>query len=258
MSLAVKGGPVTARLGSRCTQFFVVLTVAALYTVNAFGNAAVASNTATGSWPYSNGDLANTRDAVGSTITLANVSTLKKAWSFVLKGKSTKNVGGYGTLAANPIVVNGVVYIQDLHSNVYALSLATGKLEWSYYVNKKEKSGPGPNGVAVVNGAVYGASPFAVFALNATTGHLLWSNSKLLKKGQGSFGIQPQVANGRVYVASQYGLVPGGECCWHSTRRPANASGRLRPCQNRMRGCSRSALALAGRGKHLSSVPTVR
>jgi glucose dehydrogenase len=188
----------------------VVLTVAALFTVNAFGNAAVASNTATGSWPYSNGDLANTRDSVGSTITLANVSTLKKAWSFVLKGKSTKNVGGYGTLAANPIVVNGVVYIQDLHSNVYALSLATGKLEWSYYVNKKEKSGPGPNGVAVVNGAVYGASPFAVFALNATTGHLLWSNGKLLKKGQGSFGIQPQVANGRVYVASQYGLVPGG------------------------------------------------
>jgi glucose dehydrogenase len=163
-----------------------------------------------GSWPYSNGDLANSRDAVGSTITLANVSTLKQVWSFKLTGDATGNVGGYGTLAANPIVVNNVVYMQDLHSNVYALSLSTGKLEWSYLVNKKEKSGPGPNGVAVVYGMVYGATPTTVFALNESTGHVVWSDKHLLKKGQGTFGIQPQVANGRVYLASQYGHVPGG------------------------------------------------
>ena len=210
MKVAVEGEPMRARFASRWTQSIIVLAAVALVTLTVVGPAAVATSATPGSWPYSNGDLSNTRDAVGSTITAANVSTLKKAWSFVLKGRSTKNVGGYGTLAANPIVLDGVVYMQDLHSNVYALSLATGKLEWSYYVNKKEKSGPGPNGVAVVNGAVYGATPYAVFALNATTGQLLWSNDTLLKKGQGSFGIQPQVANGRVYVASQYGLVPGG------------------------------------------------
>jgi outer membrane protein assembly factor BamB len=135
---------------------------------------------------------------------------LRKAWSFKLTGKAKGNVGGYGTLAANPIVVNDVVYIQDLHSNVYALSLSTGKLEWSYIVNKKEKSGPGPNGVAVVYGMVYGATPTTVFALNQATGHVVWSDKKLLKKGQGTFGIQPQVADGRVYLASQYGEVPGG------------------------------------------------
>jgi outer membrane protein assembly factor BamB len=127
-----------------------------------------------------------------------------------LTGKATKSVGGYGTLAANPIVVNGVVYIQDLHSNVYALSLATGKLIWSYILNKKELSGPGPNGVAVTNGVVYAVTPKSVFALNATTGQKVWSNDKLLKKGQGTIGIQPEVANGRVYLASQYGTLPGG------------------------------------------------
>ena len=171
---------------------------------------AAATPTGVGSWPYPNGDLSNTRDAVGSTITLANVSTLKKAWSFELSGKATKSVGGYGTLAANPVVVNGVVYIQDLHSNVYALSLRTGKLLWSYTVDKDELSGPGPNGVAVVDGVVYGATPRSVFALNAATGTKVWSNNKLLKSGQGTFGIQPEVANGRVYLASQYGHVPGG------------------------------------------------
>ena len=191
----------------------VTLAMAIAVCCTAIGvNAAVGakSPSASGSWAYSNGNLANTRDAVGSTITLANVSKLKKAWSFVLTGTATKDVGGYGTLAAGPIVVNGVVYIQDLHSNVYALSLETGKLLWSYLVDKKEKSGPGPNGVAVVGGTVYGATPTAVFALNAKTGDKIWSNDQLLKKGQGTFGIQPQVANGRVYLASQYGLVPGG------------------------------------------------
>ncbi len=172
--------------------------------------AAGASATTQGSWPYSNGDLANTRVATGSTISLANVSQLRKLWTFALKGKAASNVGGYGTLSAGPIVVNGVVYMQDLHCNVYALALATGRLMWEYVVNKPEKSGPGPNGVAVVDGTVYGASPKAVFALNATTGKQLWVNKKLLKKGQGTFGIQPQVADGRVYLASQYGSGSGG------------------------------------------------
>jgi outer membrane protein assembly factor BamB len=162
------------------------------------------------SWPYANADLANSRDAVGSTISTTNVTTLKTAWSFALTGKATSGVGGYGTLAANPIVTGNVVYMQDLHSNVYALSLATGKPLWTYIVNKKEKSGPGPNGVAVVNGVVYGVTPTTVFALRATNGQRIWLNSTLLTKGEGTFGIQPQVANGRVYLASQYGLVPGG------------------------------------------------
>src|ERR1700677_1661854 len=190
----------------------VAFTVVAALTLSVVGAtwAAASGPTTLGSWPYSNGNLANTRDAVGSTITLANVSTLKKAWSFDLSGKAIKSVGGFGTLSANPIVVNGVVYIQDLHSNVYALSLATGKLIWTYTVNKPELSGPGPNGVAVIDGVVYGATPKDVFALNATTGKKVWSNDKILKSGQGTFGMQPQVANGRVYLASQYGHVPGG------------------------------------------------
>ncbi len=171
---------------------------------------AVSGAAGTPSWAYSNGDLANTRDAVTSTITVANVGKLKKLWSYTLTGKATKNVGGYGTLAANPIVQNGVVYMQDLSSNVYALSLATGRLEWKYQLNLPEKSGPGPNGVAVANGMVYGIAPNLVFALNAANGHKVWADKTLLNSGQGTFGIQPQVANGDVFLASQYGSGKGG------------------------------------------------
>jgi len=139
-----------------------------------------------------------------------NVSQLKERWSFKLRGDAAEKVGGYGPLAAGPIVVNGVVYMQDLHSNVYALTLATGRLLWEYVVNKPELSGPGPNGVAVVDGTVYAASPHTAFALTAATGKQIWVNKKLLKRHQGTFGIQPAVANGRVYLASQYGSGSGG------------------------------------------------
>jgi alcohol dehydrogenase (cytochrome c) len=163
-----------------------------------------------GSWPDPNGDLANTRVAGGSTISSANVSRLAQAWTFKLTGEAATGVVPYGSLAANPVVQNGVVYLQDLDSNVYALALATGKLEWECRLDLPEQSGPGPNGVAVADGVVYGASPTAVFALNGATGRAVWEDRKLLSKGQGTFGIQPQVANGRVYLASQYGSGPGG------------------------------------------------
>lgn len=163
-----------------------------------------------GSWPYPNGDMANTRDAAGSVISSANVSRLREAWTFKLTGTAAAGVSYVGAFAAAPIVTGGVVYIQDLDCNVYALDLATGKLKWEYQVNTPETSGPGPNGVAVADGMVYGDTPTTVFALSAATGKTIWVDSSLINKSQGSFEIQPQVADGRVYLGSAYGIGPGG------------------------------------------------
>ncbi len=165
---------------------------------------------AAGSWPYPNADLANTRDAPRSAISSANVAALKQAWVFKLSGAAAAGVGRSGSLAANPIVRGGVVYLQDLDSNVYALTLASGTLEWEYRCDAPERSGPGPNGVAVVDGRVYGETPTSTFALDAATGEPRWVNSHVLASNEGTFGIQPQVADGRVYLASQYGLGRGG------------------------------------------------
>jgi len=165
---------------------------------------------AAGSWPYPNGDLANTRVAAGSAISSANVSGLRQAWAFRLTGPAVHSAPTYGSLAAAPVVANGVVYLQDLNANVYALSLATGKLKWEYQANSPEKSGPGPDGVAVAGGTVYGDTSTTVFALSASTGKTVWADKSLLGSGQGYFEIQPQVAGGRVYLASAYGLAPGG------------------------------------------------
>lgn len=194
--LAACGGKGTAAARSGCTT--VTPSVAA------------ATAPASGSWPDANDDLANTRDAIGSAISSSNVSRLAQAWTFKLTGKAATGVRPYGSLTANPIVQGGVVYIQDLDSDVYALALATGRLKWEYRCNQPEKSGPGPNGVAVADGRVYGLTPTAAFALSAASGRTTWVDTGLLHHGQGSFGIQPQVADGRVYLASQYGSGPGG------------------------------------------------
>jgi outer membrane protein assembly factor BamB len=163
-----------------------------------------------GSWPYPDGDIAKTRNAPDSSISAANVSSLKEAWTFKLAGTAGANAAGAGALTAAPVVQQGVVYLQDQDANVYALSLATGKLKWEYPVNVPEKTGPGPDGVAVTGGAVYGDTSTKVFALNAATGKMIWSDSGLLASSQGSFEIQPQVAAGRVYLASAYGSGSGG------------------------------------------------
>src|SRR3984885_11087275 len=100
--------------------------MAAVLALAACGGSSASASPTPDSLPYPNGPLANTRDATASTISSANVSKLAEAWTFKLTGKSAVGVRPYGSLTANPIVVNGVVYLQDLDSNVYGLALATG------------------------------------------------------------------------------------------------------------------------------------
>ena len=162
-----------------------------------------------GSWPYPNGDLANTRDAAGSVISSADVASLQQAWTFKLPASLVTSGPGFGSITATPVVTNGVVYLQDLGNNVYALDLATGQVKWEYQVSPKIVEA-GPNGVAVAGDVVYGDTMTTVFALNAGTGKTIWVDQNLLNSGQGQFGIQPQVADGRVYLASSIGTGPGG------------------------------------------------
>jgi alcohol dehydrogenase (cytochrome c) len=203
-----------SRMFARSRAGFVLIAAAGLLAAGCSSAAKpgppAAKPDATGSWPDPNADLSNTRVAPDSAITMANVTRLRQAWSFPITGAAAAGEGGAGSLVAAPVVQGGVVYLQDMDCNVYAIALVTGKLKWEYHANTPEKTGPGPNGVAVVNGVVYGDSPSAVFALSAATGKRLWTDQDLLGKGQGTFEIQPEVADGHVYIASAYGSGPGG------------------------------------------------
>jgi len=163
-------------------------------------------------WTLPNGDLANTRVVQGSSISSENVSQLGVAWTMPLTASSI-----YGTFAANPVTSpDGVVYLQDLESNVFAVDLSSGEVLWRRTYNSQDI---GPNGVTYADGVVYGATAKFVFALDAKTGKELWRNDSLIaastQKGGGElasgfgFDIQPQVSDGRVYLSSA-ALLGGG------------------------------------------------
>jgi len=139
------------------------------------------------SWPAPNGDAANHRRAT-SSIDATSVERLGVAWRVPL-------AGGF---AATPIVLDGVVYAQDLLSNVYAIDLASGRLRWRH---DYEEVDIGPNGVNVVDGRVFGATRTRAFALEAETGRELWSTVLMRHPGD-AIDMAPGYADGTVYIST--------------------------------------------------------
>ena len=172
------------------------------------GNAPAAAGRPAAGWTQPDADLGSTRD-VASAITSTNVSKLGVAWTVPLTMSTAHTDGAYAT---TPVIVNGVVYAQDLDSDVFAISLATGKVLWTH-----DYSSPngGPDGVSVAGGVVYAATAKAAVALNAATGAQLWSRTLTGNDHEG-IAMAPGYNDGTVYVSTvpanvaiQYG--PGGE-----------------------------------------------
>jgi outer membrane protein assembly factor BamB len=140
-------------------------------------------------WPSPNEGLYNTRVA-HSSISASNVAKLTTAWTLPLTA-----TGLTGRDVANPVIANGVVYLQDGASNVMAVSYATGRVLWRHTVSSKDY---GPNGVTLAYGRIYGVTATGVFALDAATGRQDWYRTSF---GGARFDIAPQVANGKAFVA---------------------------------------------------------
>jgi alcohol dehydrogenase (cytochrome c) len=158
------------------------------------GTAPAATGQPAAGWTAPDADLASTR-YVASAITSANVSKLGVAWTMPLTMNTSHTDGAY---AATPVIVNGVVYIQDLDSNVFAVSLATGKVLWTH---DYDSPNGGPDGVNVTGGVVYAATATAAVALDAATGAQLWSRT-LVENDHEGIAMAPGYDNGTVYVST--------------------------------------------------------
>jgi alcohol dehydrogenase (cytochrome c) len=149
-------------------------------------------------WTLPGANLANTRD-VASAITSSDVSTLGVAWCVPVESTGVTHAAGLANgYSTTPVVVNGVVYLQDLESNVMAIELATGKVLWTHTYNSLNG---GPNGVNVSGGTVYAATSHAAVALNAETGRQLWSRT-LTGNDLESIAMAPGYNDGTVYVST--------------------------------------------------------
>ncbi len=149
-------------------------------------------------WTLPGGNLANTRD-VASPITSSDVSTLGVAWCVPVQSTGVRGTAGLGDgYATTAIVVNGVVYLQDLESNVAAIKLATGKVLWRHDYTSLNG---GPDGVNVAGGVVYAATNQAAVALSAATGRQLWSRVLIGNDHEG-IDMAPGYNDGTVYVST--------------------------------------------------------
>jgi outer membrane protein assembly factor BamB len=172
----------------------VVLAAAALALILAHSSSSAESSLLTGSG-YPNVNTSNTR-FLGGPIDSATVSKLEVAWTLPLTTKSE-----YGSYSSAPIVSNGVIFSQDLDSNVEAINLKTGKVIWT---KTYESPDQGPNGLVVQGGRVYGETTSSVFALDEKTGRQLWSMTLVRNEHEG-IDMAPGYHDGIVYVST----VPG-------------------------------------------------
>ena len=79
------------------------------------GSAPAATGRPAAGWTLPDADMANTR-YVASAITSTDVSRLGVAWTVPLTISTARTDGAYAT---TPVIVNGVVYVQDLESDVH-------------------------------------------------------------------------------------------------------------------------------------------
>jgi outer membrane protein assembly factor BamB len=141
---------------------------------------------------YPGVDAANTRSPK-SEINSSNVTSLSVAWKAPIPGESN-----FGSYASTPVIDEGVIYSQDLASNVQALNLETGEVLWSATFEQPDE---GPNGVVVAEGKVFGATPTEAFALDQKNGQQLWS-VKLTRNEHEGIDMAPGYEDGMVYVST--------------------------------------------------------
>src|SRR6478672_5931127 len=137
-------------------------------------------------WRLPNADLANTRH-VASAVDRGSVGRLRAVWKVPMPG-----------FTATPVVVDGVVYAQDGQSDVSAIDLQTGDVRWRH---RYRMFTFGPNGVAVGDGRVYGATPLFAFALDARTGRQLWRRVIVRNDVEG-IDMAPGFHDGTVFVST--------------------------------------------------------
>lgn len=156
------------------------------------GQAAVP--TASSPWPSANRDLAGSRSTTDSPIDASTVAGLAPAWTYEVPGASM-----VGTMATTPVIVDGVVWLADLNSNVYGVDLADGH---EVLRIRNEAATFGPNGVAVGEGRLFVAPDDAsVAAYDTSTGAELWRN-EITERNGGAVNIQPLLVEDQVLVAT--------------------------------------------------------
>jgi outer membrane protein assembly factor BamB len=182
-------------MSARAAVVALVIALAGVTTLGGCGSSSSSEDGEKASFTgsgYPGVDAANTRNPQ-STIDSSNVGDLSVAWTARIPGTSS-----FGSYASTPVIDKGVIYSQDLASNVQALSLESGEVLWTATF---EQPDVGPNGIVVAEGLVFGATPTEAFALNQKTGEQVWS-VRLTTNANEGIDMAPGYQDGLVYVST--------------------------------------------------------
>jgi len=172
---------------------------AAAHSAGDVTEARVTAETPGDNWLVKGGSFAQQQFSPLKEINDKNVAHLGVAWI-------TEMDDPMG-LAAEPIVVDGVIYISAPRSIVRAIGAADGKILWTFDPHVRLDFSMGNSSVARVNrgvavweGKIYvGTADGRLVAIDAAKGTQLWSSQVVDPTLNGISGA-PRVGNGRVFI----------------------------------------------------------
>ena len=132
----------------------------------------------TTSWPTNGGNWYNQRYSPLVQIDRSNVASLKGVWRTQLGGSG---VGPPYSGEAQPLVVDGIIYVPTGASDLFAINVATGAILWDFRANLDATNdvvccGWTSRGVAYGEGHIFlGVLDGRLESLDAKTGAVAWS-----------------------------------------------------------------------------------
>jgi len=162
-------------------------------------------------WISENGNIQSNRYSSLSQINGSNGGSLKLAWNTHLADPTVAEQVTAGK--ANPIVYNGVMYVQDAWGRITAMDAGSGKIMWQFdpQVGLNTPATGAANSIGMGNGMIFTALYGTVYALNAQTGAQVWANQVMDPVGGNGFDVSPVYYKGLVLLGSTGGD-SGGAC----------------------------------------------
>ena len=151
-------------------------------------------------WPHYGGQFDEAGHAALDQINRGNVGKLGLAWSLDLPDQQS--------LEATPLAIDGVLYFTGSFSDLFAVSVKTGKLLWKHEARVWEHNAAKMNyifplnrGVAYAQGRVFSATTDGrLLALDAKTGKQIWSTETVERDDRRTVTGAPRVFNGKVII----------------------------------------------------------
>ncbi len=185
-------------------------------------------------WISENGNIQSWRYSTLTEINAANGGSLKLAWTTHLATPASPEKLVQGN--ANPIVYNGVMYVQDAWTRITALDAASGKTLWQFDPQiglNTPGGGTDMRSLGMGDNMIFTGIYGTVYAINAQTGAQVWATQIVNPIGGGGIDVSPVYYKGLVLIGTTGGDTGGtcetvaldaktGKVKWHYSSIPSN------------------------------------